>query len=151
MKCTLVPSHFFDENCAGKFLAQVFDIPEGTAVKHVDVPAYDAHLIYEDDKSDELPAMSEVLRKLPECRDYNKIVCCWQDGELNLAIAQGSTLLLCNVYPASDFTTAEYFVFLAMKQLQLNPEVSTICWTNPLGDEQQMSLYRYFKGVETCV
>ena len=67
---------------------------------------------------------------------------------LYLAIAQGRTLMLCNVYPASDFTTAQYFIFLAMKKLQLNPEMSTICFRTPLDHEQQMSLYRYFKSVE---
>ena len=47
-----------------------------------------------------------------------------------------------------DFTTAEYYIFLAMKQLQLNPEVSTICMRSFVGPEEEMSLYRYFKSVE---
>ena len=46
------------------------------------------------------------------------------------------------------FTTSEYFIFLAMNSLQLNPEVSTICWRTPIGPEDEMSLYRYFKSVE---
>lgn len=151
MKCTLVPSQFYDENCAGNFLAQVFDMPENTPVKSVNVPSYDAWLVYAEENPGEVPAMLPLIEKLPACSDYNKIMCCWKDGELSLAIAQGKTLLLCNVFRAEDFTTAEYFIFLALKQLQLNPEVSTICWMNPLDDEQQMSLFRYFKGVETCV
>ena len=71
------------------------------------------------------------------------------DGVLYLVIAQGKTLLLCNTYPAPDFTTAEYFIFLAMKKLQLNPEMSTINFRTPLSEENSMSLYRYFKSVET--
>ena len=63
-------------------------------------------------------------------------------------MAQGKTLLLANVYKAVDFTTAEYFLFLALKTLQLNPEVSTISWRTPLSSEEEMSLYRYFKAVE---
>ena len=71
------------------------------------------------------------------------------DGYLYLVIAQGKSLLLCNSYQAPDFTSAEYFIFLALKKLQLNPEVTTICFRTPLTEEQEMSLYRYFKSVES--
>ena len=70
------------------------------------------------------------------------------DGVLYLVIAQGRTLLLCNSFQAQDFTTAQYFIFLAMKKLQLNPEVSSICFRTPLAEEEELSLYRYFKSVE---
>ena len=66
-----------------------------------------------------------------------------------LTVAQGKSLLLCNSYQAPDFTTAEYFIFLAMKRLQLNPEVSTIAFRTSLTEEEEMSLYRYFKNVES--
>ena len=66
---------------------------------------------------------------------------------MHLVIAQGKSLCLANVFAAPDFTTAEYFIFLSMKRLQLNPEVSTVCFRTPLDPEAEMSLYRYFKGV----
>ena len=40
------------------------------------------------------------------------------DGILYLVIAQGKSLMLCNTYQAPDFTTAEYFIFMAMKELE---------------------------------
>ena len=70
------------------------------------------------------------------------------DGWLHMAVGQGKSLMLANVFDAPDFTTAQYFIFLALKKLQLNPEVSTICFRTPLQPEQEMSLYRYFKAVE---
>ena len=70
------------------------------------------------------------------------------DGCLHLVIAQGKTLLLANAYDAPDFTTAEYYIFLAMKSLQLNPEMSSIWFRTPVSGEQELSLYRYFKSVE---
>ena len=70
------------------------------------------------------------------------------DGYLYLVIAQGRTLLLCNAFEAQDFTTAEYFIFLAMKKLQLNPEMSSIYFRTQLAEEDEMSLYRYFRNVE---
>ena len=71
----------------------------------------------------------------------------WADGYLHLVIAQGKSLRLANVFQAPDFTTAQYFLFLGLKQLQLNPEVSTVAFRTPLSPEARMSLYRYFKGV----
>ena len=45
--------------------------------------------------------------------------------------------------------TAEYYIFLALKSLQLNPEISTICLRSKVSAEDKMSLYRYFKAVES--
>ena len=95
-----------------------------------------------------MPGIYDILTGLPDCREYNKILCSIEGDTLNLAIAQGKNLLLANWYRIQDFTTAEYYIFLAMKSLQLNPEVSTICWKSRLSQEEEMSLYRYFKAVE---
>lgn len=95
-----------------------------------------------------LPEMYFILKDLPKCLDYNKIFCTWAEGYLYLAIAQGRTLLLANTYPAGDFATVQYYIFLSLKSLQLNPEISTVCFRSPLSKEDEMSMYRYFKAVE---
>jgi hypothetical protein len=99
-------------------------------------------------KASPLPEIYYMLKQLPEIQDYNKIIASYDDGYVYLVISQGKSLLLCNSFQAPDFTTAEYFIFMAMKKLQLNPEVSSICFRTSLDEEQQMSLYRYFKNVE---
>lgn len=150
-KCTLVPSDFYKDDCARDYLAQVVDILPSDAVKSVFLPRFDAWMIYAAAKNDpdgSLPELHHILTSLDVCTDYNKILCSWNEGVLNMAIAQGSTLLIANSFNAADFTTAEYFIFQALKSLQLNPEVSTISWMNELDPEQEMSLYRYFKAVE---
>ena len=119
-------------------------------VKAAEVPQYDAVLVYAAPSEDStaLPELWYVLKDLPGIREYNRILASWKDGRLFLGIAQGGTLLLANTYEAPDFTTAEYYIFLAMRSLQLNPEVSTIYFRHAIGAEEEMSLYRYFKGVE---
>ena len=131
-------------------LAEVASLKGDEVVKWVDVPRYDAVLVYAVPSEDveAMPELYHVLEALPLCRDYNKIVASHKEGNLYLAIAQGGSLLLANVFEAPDFTTAEYYIFLALKQLQLNPEVSTICLRSFIGPEEEMSLYRYFKSVE---
>ena len=91
--------------------------------------------------------MFHILRDLGSCQEYNKILATYAEGYLYLAIAQGNSLLLCNVYAAQDFTTALYHLLLCMKRLQLNPEVTTVCFRTPLDPSAEMSLYRYFKAV----
>ena len=166
--CTLVPENFHRPELSRQILAEVADLPEGATVEYVNVPEYNAVMVYSNNvggtlhrvvsesvlrtdgsKAQPLPELYGMLKCLNGIQDYNRIVASYMDGTLHLVIAQGKTLLLCNTYSAPDFTTAEYFIFLAMKKLQLNPEMSTINFRTQLTDEQEMSLYRYFKSVDT--
>ena len=96
----------------------------------------------------ELPELYYLLKRFQDIKEYNKIVASYGDGILSLVIAQGDNLLLANTFQAADFTTAEYFLFMSVRKLQLNPEVSAVHFMTPLSDEEEMSLYRYFKSVE---
>ena len=148
---TLVPSQFFDPATAHKALAEVADVKEEMELAHLDIPQYDAVLVYTVDGDsvvvDGTPEIYKLLMQLPDCPEYNKILCSISGDHLHLAVAQGKNLMLANSFPVQDFTTAEYYIFLTMKSLQLNPEISTICWRSPLEAEDEMSLYRYFKAV----
>ena len=148
---TLVPSQFFNPAAARDALAEVGGLKEGTEVGYLDIPHYDAVLVYTKDGDsivDDAPPIYALLTRLPDCPEYNTILCAILDERLYLAVAQGKSLLLANSFPARDFTTAEYFIFLSLNSLQLNPEISTICWLSQLDAEDEMALYRYFKAVE---
>lgn len=145
-RCVLVPQAFFSPEKAREALADVVPLREEETVGHVEVPRYAATLIYS--PAADLPEMFYVLEDLGRCREHNKVVASYADGRLDLAVAEGEDLKLCNSFEAPDFTTAEYFIFLVLRRLQLNPEVSTIVFRTPLSQEEEMSLYRYFKAVE---
>jgi hypothetical protein len=166
-KCALVPDKFFSPESARELLSQTVQLETGDVVSWVNVPQYAAVLLYSSDtslglceavrssvrcsgetKPDFLPEMFYILRDLSLSGEYNKILASWADGWLYLAVAQGKNLQLANVFRAIDFTTAEYFIFTALKSLQLNPEMSVINFRTPLAAEQEMSLYRYFRSVE---
>lgn len=146
---TLIPTNFFSPGKEREALAGVARLGDDCAVRHIDIPQYDAVLVYSSDGDSVVtaPEIAGILDRLPDCPAYNKILCSLHDGRLTIAIAQGKSLLLANSFAARDFTTAEYYIFLAVKSLQINPEVSTICWTIKLEQSQEMSLYRYFKSV----
>ena len=166
-KFALVPNGFHAPEVSRQLLAEVANVEETDAVDHVELPQFGAVLVYslnvggtlakvvsesvmrtDGTKGRLLPEMYYILEAMSEVPDYNKIVASYMDGYLYMAIAQGKTLLLCNSFQAPDFTTAEYFIFLAMKRLQLNPEMSSINFRTPLTEDQEMSLYRYFRSVE---
>ena len=166
-KFTLVPSHFHHPLHARKMLEEVVNVAENDLVEFVEVPECAAVLIYSNTigetlskvisesvlkldgaKANPLPEAYYLLKQIPQIQEYNKIIASYMDGHLYLVVAQGRSLLLCNSFQAPDFTTAEYFIFMAMKKLQLNPEVSSIFFRTPLDQDQEMSLYRYFKNVE---
>ena len=166
-KVALVPAQFFSPERAKELLDDVVNIGINDTVEFVGVPHLASVLVYSNvigetlsrvisetvlrldgSKARLLPEMYYILEQLPSMKEYNKIIASYMDGVLYLVIAQGKTLLLCNSFHAPDFTTAEYFIFLAMKKLQLNPEVSTISFRTPLSEDDEMSLYRYFKSVD---
>lgn len=146
-KCTLVPARFFDAGDARCILSETYPLTGSEKVSFLEVPRYDAVLVYSSEDGNP-PVLYELLAGLERCGEYNKILFHFGGGFMDLAIAQGERLLLANSYPAPDFTTAQYYLFLAVKSLQLNPELSTVTAASDLTPEEEMSLYRYFKSVE---
>ncbi len=166
-KVALVPSSFFEESSMRQILSDTVILGEDDEVRHVAFPEYAAELVYSltigemlsrtisqavldanGRQAEVLPEMYCILKDLGRVDEYNRIVASYASGYLHLGISQGRNLLLANVFSAADFTTAEYFLFMAVRKLQLNPEVSSVYFRTPLTGEEEMSLYRYFKSVE---
>ena len=166
-KFALVPEQFFSEENARRLLSETAEIRDTDVVAHVLVPSQNAVLVYscsmdetfskvvsdtvlrtDGSRARVLPEMYFLLRDAYNLNDYNRIAASYADGRLYLAVFQGKTLLLANSFESSDFITAEYFLFMVLKKLQLNPEQSLVYFRTPLEPEWEMSLYSYFKGVE---
>ena len=166
-KCALVPAQFHLAENSRQMLADVVSLADDESVEYVPVPEFAAVMLFSNTmvgaisrvisetvlrtdgtKARPMPEPYYMLRQLSDISEYNKILASYKDDNLYLVIAQGKSLLFCNTFKAPDFTTAQYFIFLAMKKLQLNPEVSSIYFRTPLDTDDEMSLYRYFKNVE---
>lgn len=146
-RSTLVPARLMDGKDPRCFLSTLYDIGPEEHVDSISFATYDAELVYV--VEDGRPQLADLIDSLQDCPEHNRIVCRYEGGVLYLAIAQGERLQLANTYPAVDFTTAEYYIFLAIKTLQINPELSTIRFMSPLDEEQEISLGRYFRAVES--
>lgn len=140
---TLVPSATFTEESARQMLSEL--APVGASPLSSDlVNLYDAVLVY----TGERPAVYDLMMSTCKISGYNKIIAKVEDGLLSLVIAEGQFLKFCNCFEAPDFTTAEYYIFMVLKKFQINPEISSIYFTNSLLPEEAQSLLSYFKNVE---
>ena len=165
--CSLVPKQFFSEDEASDLLSDMVRLPLGSTVEYAEIPEYNAVLVYSNSiggtlhkvisesvlmldgsKARALPEFYYMLKSLSDITDYNRILASYVDKVLYLTVAQGKTLMLCNSFQAPDFTTAQYYIFLVLNKLQLNPEMSTIYFRTLLQEHEELTLYRYFKSVE---
>lgn len=166
-KFALVPASFFRAESARSILSETVSLlPEDTVLAE-ELPRQGAWAVYASSPSNShlriiretllkkdgskgsiLPEQCRMLSALEGISEYNKILASWAEGRLYLVIARGRALLLCNSFEAPDFVTAEYYIFLVMSRFQLNPEQSTVYFRTPLSEDEQASLYSYFRGVE---
>lgn len=146
-KITIIPEHFFTPGRERELLGDICILTPEEEVKTVAIGSLGVVMLYVP-QGEALPELYKLLCSIKECEEYNRILCNYTGGILSLVIAQGMNLLLANVYKAVDFTTAEYFIFSAMKNLQLNPEMSTVRFSSHISKDEELSLYRYFESVD---
>ncbi|MCQ2184897.1 MAG: DUF3822 family protein [Bacteroidales bacterium] len=148
----LVPEKFADPARERDLLAEVATLGPKDKVHSFRIPEFGAVAVYsfsEEEDKGELPRQIWMLQSLAsDTENYNRIIAAVDGGRLYLVMAQGRSLLLCSNYSCSDFTTAQYYIFAAMKKFQLNPQVSTVRFCTPLSDEEIQSLCNYFRKVD---
>ena len=145
-KYTLVPKEFFNGDV--QVLSQVVEVSPSETIRYVELPAFEAVLLFVPGDDDREPVIYDLLCRLSQIHDYNKVLFCIRDAVLHLTIGAGDKLLLANSYEAGDFTTALYFIFAAMHDLQVNPQMTTLYYLGGLDYENQEMMFSYFKGVE---
>ena len=145
-KYTLVPKEFFNGDV--QLLSQVVGVSPSETVKYVELPFFEAVLLFVPGPDDREPVIYDLLCNLPQINDYNKVLFCIEDSALHLAIGAGDKLLLANSYEAKDFTTALYYIFAALHEFQINPQMTTLYYKGELAYENMETMFSYFKGVE---
>ncbi|MDD4639021.1 MAG: DUF3822 family protein, partial [Bacteroidales bacterium] len=94
------------------------------------------------------PSIYTPLLSLPTLYDYNKVYFNYSKGQLHLIIYEGVSLIYCNSFPATYFNTALYFLFLALKQTQFNPEQTTVFVSGNIPDTDILQLSKYFSKIK---
>ena len=147
LKYTLIPEGYFSTESAAELLSKVVILEKSDTVKSMELPCYKAVLLYAGDDADarRISGMRASTAAL-EC--YNKVVVSFGGDIVDIVVAAGERLLLCNSFPAADGVTAQYFIFAALRQFQINPEVTTVHFFGEAGDDIKGDLFRHFASVE---
>lgn len=98
----------------------------------------------------DLPLVLHLLDLLTDLKEYTKVVAGLSHGSLHIVVAAREKLLLCNSFMAQDNVTAEYYIFAALKQFQINPEAVNLRLYGKVPDEMVLDLRRYFQEVTLC-
>jgi len=147
LKYTLIPQGYFSPESAKDLLSQVVVLEKSDSVKSLELPCYKAVLLYTGDE-EAARGLSGMLSAAAGLGCYNKVVVHLGADAVDIVLAAGERLLLCNSYPAVDGVTAQYFLFAALKQFQINPEVTTVHFYGDADDAVKGDLFRHFASVE---
>jgi len=145
-KYTLVPKEFFNGDV--QLLSQVVGVSPSETVKYVELPSFEAVLLFVPGPEGKEPVIYDLLCRLPQIHDYNKVLFTIEGAVLHLTLGAGDKLLLANSYEAKDFTTALYYIFAVLHDFQINPRMTTLYYKGDLAYENMELLFSYFKGVE---
>jgi len=132
-KHTLIPSSLFQPDQSLEVLNQLFQTADLDEVNYSSVDTLDATCIYalpapvsaavfkHQHKAGFYASVIPLLRYIMGRSEYSRALMHFTPSHVDLVLIQGERLLLCNSYDVDRFSTALYFLFLALKQWQLNP------------------------------
>ncbi len=159
-KYCMIPSEFFKKEEAMNMLGKLHQITDADEVLYVDIPEQKGELVYSiptsittnitrcQKNAEFYPISYFLLDKISLLIDNNKILVHFSNNIVHIVAAERDKLLLANSYPASDFDTAQYYVFLVTKEVMFNPEQTVLHVSGDVTAEQEKKLKRYFLGTK---
>ncbi len=94
------------------------------------------------------PSVFLNLTYLPLYEEYNKLSFNYLKGAVSIVAAEGDKIIYCNSFPAYHFNSALYFLFLALKEVQFNPETSTVYINGNIRDLEIYDMAKYFARIK---
>lgn len=156
---TLVPESLFSPQIKSSYLQNLFNLETGMAAKSVKLEGTAAFMVYaypeifdswqQSDKNI-YPLSLYFYNRLMEMKSHNKVIMSIDRRHkiTHIAAAVGNDLKLINTYNTGDFNSALYYLFLALKELQLNPALTHIRLYNTIDSQKMELLNNYFNTIE---
>ncbi len=94
------------------------------------------------------PSAYVYLSYLPLFKEYNKIFFQYQKGFTTILAAEGERIVFSNTFPASHFNSALYFLLLVLKEVQFNPEQTSVYISGNIRDLEIYDIAKYFSKVK---
>lgn len=162
-KHTLVPAPMFSPGRILSDLSSLYDLQEYDEVYARPLPFSEAVLLYalpnavtalrhylNGAEYEYLPVIAGLLDRIPALSDHNRVCCACGDRFVHVAASEASCLKLAVSYPASEFSTACYYLFSAVREVLFNPGLTRLYFSGSLSDSRRELLTRYFSDVQLC-
>lgn len=94
------------------------------------------------------PSIYPFIKYLPYFEGHNKILFHYIKGFVNIVASEGNRIIFCNTFPAIHFNSALYFLLLALKETQFNPELTTVYTAGNIKDLEIFDIARYFPAIK---
>lgn len=94
------------------------------------------------------PSVFTYLNYLPLYKEYNKLFFRYQKGSTIIIAAEGERIIHCNSYPTKHFNSGLYFLLLVLKEIQFNPEQTTVYISGSIKDLEVYDIAKYFSKVK---
>jgi hypothetical protein len=94
------------------------------------------------------PLIYVNLIYLPLFEEYNKISFHYIKGAVTISVSEGKRIIYCNSFPAYHFNSALYFLLLVLKEVQFNPESTTVFVSGNIRDLEMFDIAKYFSRVK---
>ncbi len=159
-KYALIPKHLYKPEEALFQLSKLHKIDELDEIDTVEISSESIIILFAVDSTflncikeaqpsfRIFPSIYPMISEMPTFKDYNKICFHYQKGMVHIVAAEGPRLVFCNSFSAMQFNTALYFLFLVLKQVQFNPEQTTVFVSGNLKDFEIMDISKYFSRVK---
>lgn len=155
LRYTLVPEDFFSPEAARELLGRVVKVDAQDVVKYTELPQYKAVLVYIDTPSttSSILTIADMIEESSRIGRYNRVVVCYTapdegGGRVDIVLVSGPRLLMVNSFAVQDLVTAQYYIFAALRQFQINPELTAVYFHGEVPFEMREDLFRYFPVVE---
>ncbi len=158
-KFTLVPSSLYRKDDEKRILSLIHKIEEMDEVMSIELPEHEAVLIYAvpnaitsrifkiQKKAKYFPIIHSMIKSMSHNKDNNKVCIHLSKNHIHIVATEREKLLLANSYPAKDFVTAQYYIFLVIKEVMFNPEFTTLQVMGNITKSEKKDLSKYFKGI----
>ncbi len=157
---TLIPKELFDNNTFTNVLSDMFELDNNNLnIKYVFIEQFNAYMVYAIDKTicnkmtvdkELYPLALYFIDNVKNINGYNKVILNIdkKNNITHIVIAQDKELKLINTYSTGNFKDALYYLFLALKNLQINAALTNICIYNIIDDKKADILNNYFNKIE---
>lgn len=94
------------------------------------------------------PTVYPFLSYLPHFPEYNKLLFSYHRERTIIVATEGERIIHCCSYPTQHFNTGLYFLFLILKEIQFNPEQTTVYIHGTIKEIDIYNIATYFSQVK---